>query len=189
MFAGAQFVREQRCIPHMTLIKNKILSASQFEMPGSAYVGAYCIKSHLGSECGQNPLSTWRLTKKIMSAARSDMCAPLRRPLLQHHCLWADNLLSSPATCHPAYPECLSLSLSLRRLYAFTPRVKGLKDRAIPLYPAGLTLLTWIKDREPWGFSVRERRVPDYTPAKQTHTPHPITSLKTPPVSAHSFAS
>lgn len=33
------------------------------------------------------------------------------------------------------------------------------------------------------------RRVPDYTSAKLMHTPTPITSLTTPPVSAHAFSS
>lgn len=34
------------------------------------------MRSHLGSGRGQNPLSTWVLTKKIMSASHGDMCAP-----------------------------------------------------------------------------------------------------------------
>lgn len=146
-------------------------------MPGSAYVGAYCIKSHLGCECGQNSLSTWRLTKKIMSASRSDMCAPLRQPLLQHNCLWADNLLSSPATCHPRLPT-VPPSHSLRCLCLHTQS----KRPETPGEPPARRLHTVYVDQRlrALGF-LCYWRVPDYTQAKQMHTPHPITCLKTPP--------
>lgn len=117
----------------------------------------------------QNPLSTWRLTKKIMSASQTDMCAPLQRPLLQHHCLWADNLLSLEPHATPAYSQSLSLSAPS----AFTPRVKDLNDQANP-HPAGLTLLMWIKGREPWGFSAIEVCQIIQRPNKCTPPPHYI---------------
>lgn len=103
-----------------------------------------------------------------MSALQTDMCAPLQRPLLQHRCLWADNLLSLEPHTTPAYPGSFCLSAPS----AFTPKVKDLKDQANP-HPAGLTLLMWIKDREPWGFSAIEVCQIIHR-AKQMHTPSPL---------------
>lgn len=40
-----------------------------------------------GSECVKNPFTTWRPTKKMVSASQSDTRAPLRWTRLQHHML------------------------------------------------------------------------------------------------------
>lgn len=73
---------------------------------GLACVGAKCIqKKSPGSECVKNPFTTWRPTKKLVSASQSDSRAPLPRAQLQRRGLRVDNLLPSPATCRP--PHCL----------------------------------------------------------------------------------
>lgn len=112
------------------------------------------------------------------------MCASQWRPLLQHPRLWGDNLLFSPATCHPTLPR-LPPSLSFPSV-AFTPRAKGQKNQADP-QPVGSTLLMWIKDWETWGFTIIDVCQTIQRPNKCTPHP-PITSLKTPPIPAHSFA-
>lgn len=118
---------------------------------------------------------------------------PLRWPLLQHPCLWADNLLSSPATCRPptstySGPHHSSLRHSLCQP-CLTPggQKKSPKNQA-NLQPAGSTLRLWIKDCRPWAFSVIDVCHIIHRPNKCT-LPQPITSLKPAPprVSAHSF--
>lgn len=61
--------------------------------------------------------------------------------------------LSSP--CHPPAPHLPRISLSPPPLKAFalTPEGQDVKEQASP-QPAGLRLLTGIKDLELWGFSV-----------------------------------
>lgn len=108
-----------------------------------------------------NKENTVSLTEGRVCAAPASTSPPVgRQPAVS----WA--------TCHPPPPSMPS-------------REKAPRGQASP-QPAGLTRLMWIKVRA-LGFLCC-RRVPDYTPAWQTHTPpHPITSLKTPRVSAHTF--
>lgn len=103
-----------------------------------------------GCECVKNPFTSWRPTKKIVSASQSEARAALWRARLQPRGLWVDNLLSSPATCCPpaAYPQ-----LSSR--YSQQTR---------PGNP-GLLLPSWPKDSAPQG--VAHWHVPAYPGQKK----------------------
>ena len=118
-------------------------------------------------------------TKKLTSTSQSDMCAHPAPCCSISACGQTTCCLSSHMPPPPPPPPTHNASLSIGGV--FTPGVKALDPR-----PAGLTL---CKDREPLGF-LCYRRVPDYSQAKVMHTPlTAITSLTTPPVSAHSFSS